>query len=41
MLFGNGDGTFGTPVQVREFAGDNNYASQFAVPRRICERFPL
>ena len=41
LLFGNGDGTFGTPVQVREFAGDNNYASQFAVPRRVCERFPL
>jgi len=41
LLFGNGNGTFATPVQVREFPGDNNYGEHFAVPRRVCQRFPL
>ena len=40
LLFGNGDGTFTSPIDVRSFQ-TTNFASNFAVPQRLCVRFPL
>jgi len=40
VLFGVGDGTFGAPVQVRDFP-TSNYGNEFAVPKRVCARFPM
>ena len=40
LLFGNGNGTFSPPIDVRTFP-NGNYGSHFAVPQRLCIRFPL
>ena len=40
IFFGQGDGSFGPPVLVRDYP-NSNYANSFAVPRRVCARFPV
>ena len=40
LLLGLGDGTFGPPVIIRDFQ-DTNYGSNFAIPQRLCARFPI
>lgn len=40
ILFGTGDGLFGDPMLVRDYPG-SNYANTFAVPKRVCARFPI
>jgi hypothetical protein len=40
ILFGQGDGTFTNSTLVRQFP-NSNYGMSFAVPSRICTRFPL
>ena len=38
VWFGNGDGTFSFETKIRETTDAG--ATYFAVPRRVCERFP-
>jgi hypothetical protein len=40
LLLGNGDGTFGAPMVVRDFP-DSDFGNRFAVPKRLCTRFPM
>jgi hypothetical protein len=40
LLFGNGDGTFETPIIIRDFP-DSSTGVRFAVPQMLCPRFPL
>jgi hypothetical protein len=40
LLMGNGDGTFGAPVTIRDFA-DSGHGSHFATPQRLCTWFPI
>ena len=40
LWFGQGNGTFANPVTIRSFPS-NDYGTRFAVPARLCTRFPL
>lgn len=40
LLMGNGDGTFASPVTIRDFP-DTGHGSHFAIPQRLCTWFPI
>ncbi|MBW2255431.1 MAG: VCBS repeat-containing protein [Deltaproteobacteria bacterium] len=40
LLFGMGDGTFDTPIDIREYPS-SSYGQSFAIPQRLCVRFSI